>query len=433
MSDLLSDPPEQHRPRGLLSEARLASEVLDELSIWLRDSQKSDADSAGLLFGTVTEGVANVEALTPVPLQKATEGGTTIGERLAKALDKSKLLRDSASPQLIGWCCVRPIDDLRQLGPELAFHNRRFRRSTDLLLVLRGRRAQILSAQLYARSCNLPLSVEHHRAAPVNLPDEILPTDSIPAIPPPATDGDLYLSAYEVGNEVPPADEFRKEVAAVDIPRPPRRSPSKALAKLRQKLASEIASVWSSITRFSSGVQPLFTEWALRWIAAAKVRKVLPVVLVAFALAAAGAIVVLTRSSKIFSQAPVTIEAAGPPQANPPVSPQSSKPVVKEVAVAAKTVPAEHQQLSLPNSQVSVQSDSSALMAKRPASRAITTRSETAKPHAQTPAAAVSSVQSSAVRWQRLANLRTASTGKNSATQYGGWPFTARRDYARRD
>ena len=36
---------------------------------------------------------------------------------------------------LIGWWCVRAIDDIRGLRKEVKFHNQRFRRVSDVFLV----------------------------------------------------------------------------------------------------------------------------------------------------------------------------------------------------------------------------------------------------------------------------------------------------------
>ncbi len=254
-SEPVSERTKDYRPRGLLCETRLAAQALDELSAWLRDSRSSDG--AGLLFGTVNDGLANIEELRPLPLPNGLESGSAIGVRLGNALDEFNLLREPDSLQLIGWCCVRPAGDMRELGAELAFHNQRFRRSTDLLLVLQALHSQIVSARLYARSCDLPLSAAHHRAAPITLPDEILSINSAPAAPSRPTDGDLYLNPqrpdlnpYPAGNEVETVYRKPKKINNLPIPAIRKRRLHTALAGLQRGLVTCLSAVF---TWLSSG------------------------------------------------------------------------------------------------------------------------------------------------------------------------------------
>lgn len=214
--------PRNGRPEALVSDVRVAPRVLQSLSAWARDQHDSNAEIAGLLFGTVAEGVVSVEGLTRVSLPKPVLNGPGIGERLEKAFDESmsdsKLPRELASQRLIGWWCVRPVQKLRRLRKELEFHNQRFRRATDVFAVVTVRQTRAASARLFARSRHLPLSSKHHRSAWLDLPSQILPGNRLVMMPAGHLHPDLCLVAYRTPNGLSRAVQFRKQIAGSLLP-----------------------------------------------------------------------------------------------------------------------------------------------------------------------------------------------------------------------
>lgn len=241
--------------RGLLLETQLASPVIDEFATWLRDPRTPNGETFALLFGRVTDGVANIQALAPLPLANLRDGGGSIGDRLGRALDEYLVTHQARSTGLLGWSCVRPVDDLRRLGAELEFHNRRFRRSTDLFLVLPPQVSRIECARLYAKSCDLPVSEAHHRTALVAFPGKIPSVKSASLTPSEATANDLYLNSYRVARELDAADKQRDRRAALRLATILKQWISSACTRLRHSSSSASVRQATSPTSLSSSKQ----------------------------------------------------------------------------------------------------------------------------------------------------------------------------------
>ncbi len=182
----------------------------------MRDSQAPDTEMAGVLFGTVAKGLVHVEAVTRISLPSPS-GGEPINERLGKALDEAtgrlQLPLAPESLELVGWWCVRAVNAIHQLGNELGFHNQRFRRSTDVLAVFSVQQARIVSARLFAKSCNLPLSIEHHCSTPRGLSPEALWTNPVLTLSSALTNPELYLIPYRVLDDLESTDRSWKHIA----------------------------------------------------------------------------------------------------------------------------------------------------------------------------------------------------------------------------
>lgn len=119
----------------------------------------------GLLFGRLERNLVSVEAVLGITADVVT-GVASDCELLARALDealsKSKLRPDLACFELVGWCAFQKSDELNQ-APNgwLEFHTRRFRRASDVLLILKRDNLRSLSGQVYARLSQLALSPKH--------------------------------------------------------------------------------------------------------------------------------------------------------------------------------------------------------------------------------------------------------------------------------
>ena len=170
------------RPRRPLIKVRLVPQVLDELSACVKGFGGPEGEAAGLLFGSVDEGLARIEVLIRLPIDNSVERGLSSGERLGRRFDefmsKSKLRNELASLELIGWWCVRAIDDIHLLKKEANFHNQRFRRISDIFLVVRSDESESASASLFARCGDRPLSVEDHRFATLGFSPGIPATEA---------------------------------------------------------------------------------------------------------------------------------------------------------------------------------------------------------------------------------------------------------------
>jgi hypothetical protein len=249
--------PKNGHAEPLVSDVRVAPRVLENLSAWVRDHQALNSKSsnskttdreaaniemAGLLFGTVAEGVVSVEALTRVSFPKPVDDRAGMGERLEKAFDESmsesKLPREVASLGLIGWWCVRPAQKIRRLRKELEFHNQRFRRSTDVFAVVTLREARHASARLFARSRHSPISIRNHRSTWLDLP--FSPSGRLLLIPAGAPHPDLCLVSYRAPNGSPPAAEYRKQSAGSLVPAFLKRVPAPAALPEAAKKANRI-------------------------------------------------------------------------------------------------------------------------------------------------------------------------------------------------
>jgi hypothetical protein len=156
---------EQGAPKlGLLRQqpctVRLESRFLNGLFACL-GIQKATPGSivapAGLLFGTAEQELVIIEAFRPSPVAQP-EKGAAIDECLNVAFEQFLATRnvdaELASLQLVGWYFVGATGDSAPPGDsEIEFHNRRFRRATDIVLAVTPQQHTGFSIAVYSRSC----------------------------------------------------------------------------------------------------------------------------------------------------------------------------------------------------------------------------------------------------------------------------------------
>ncbi len=161
----------------------------------------------GLLFGSSERDVVSVEAFKAFPATESTESGSSERECLDRAFERSlaaaKTEPGITSLHLVGWCCIRCPGDVAPLSEsDIEFHNRRFRRATDVALVLKPKQhasASIDLIELYGRlSSEAAISRQCYRsgsllvasAERVNVPSDVGMRETV--------DDDYYLRVFQV-------------------------------------------------------------------------------------------------------------------------------------------------------------------------------------------------------------------------------------------
>ncbi len=290
-------------PRRSLTNVRWADRVLDELSSCARSFPNSHGEMAGLLFGTTATGFAVVEVATTVQLDNSVDSGLTMGERLGRGFDesisKSKLRPELASLEVIGWWCVRSVEDICQLKKEVKFHNQQFRRISDILLVLRPGPAETASATLYTRCVDLPLSPEHCVIANLHLSgarESNQPTPS--TVSSTAITPHLYRKIDRTVNEV---DGVRKTAkrrfAFSNSPAWLKKSrrPSKSGEHLQQRILRSTVSLLTEARNHVFSARAALSRFMVGPITAAKAHNSRWVVLLLFFLLASGVCLALVH------------------------------------------------------------------------------------------------------------------------------------------
>ena len=116
--------------------------------------------SMGLLFGTVAEHLVSVQGFklltndecNSIYASKYKRRGDIFETLIAASKGEPELL----SLNLVGWFSTRPLTGL--LSSDIEFHNRYFRRASDIALVFKPEQTSVFLAELYARSSAARLS-----------------------------------------------------------------------------------------------------------------------------------------------------------------------------------------------------------------------------------------------------------------------------------
>jgi TonB family protein len=163
-------------PRRIPATVRLGSEVVNDLCIRLRSETAAVGDdqaAVGLLFGTAVQDTLSVKAFKAFFPADSAETGSSQRECLDAAFERSlataKTDQDLTNLELVGWYCIRRPGDIAPLSEsDIEFHNRRFRRATDVALLLKPKQhagASIDLIELYSRSSlNAALSRQDYRS-----------------------------------------------------------------------------------------------------------------------------------------------------------------------------------------------------------------------------------------------------------------------------
>lgn len=166
---------DQHHPdTGIPAQTgitvRLVPEFAKSLSTNLQSAPTSGSQPptqrAGLLFGTIENDLITVQAFRRFAFWDALQSNSPSTDAELSGLE------------LIGWCCAR--DGGTELLPrEVQFHNRHFPRSTDLTLILNAERERGLLLELFARTSNAALSMQHFCLGSLHLSAETPITEPI--------------------------------------------------------------------------------------------------------------------------------------------------------------------------------------------------------------------------------------------------------------
>jgi len=211
-------------PRRIPSTVRLGPEVVNNLCT-RSDIKEAPSDkgqsAAGLLFGAAEQDVLRVEAFKAFPAAASTENGSHKREWLDAVFERSlvtaKTDPELTSLHLVGWYWIRCPDDIAPLfESDIEFHNRRFRRATDVALILRPKQLAGPSIELYSRSSSKPaISKQDYRSgslllgngARVDAPKNVVMRETI--------DDDYYLRVFQVLDSLDSAEkrERRRKIA----------------------------------------------------------------------------------------------------------------------------------------------------------------------------------------------------------------------------
>src|SRR5690349_10856329 len=163
--------PVSRAPRRTPSIVRLTPQFVS--GVWTQQQRlaysrtRMNSRSMGFLFGIVTEHLVSVQALKPLTedeydrlFSSEHELGRNSFEEVVTA---SKADAELSSLNLIGWFSTRSRTGL--FGNDIEFHNRYFRRASDVALVLKPEQSSDLVAELYARSSLARFSTGNYRWA----------------------------------------------------------------------------------------------------------------------------------------------------------------------------------------------------------------------------------------------------------------------------
>jgi hypothetical protein len=97
-----------------------------------------------------------------------------------RLLASTKLDPRLAHLHLMGWYCVRGAGDTTPLlDSDIEFHNRRFRRATDIALILKPQQDAAILIELYSKSVNAAISRQLYRSGSLYLETKLLGNEPI--------------------------------------------------------------------------------------------------------------------------------------------------------------------------------------------------------------------------------------------------------------
>ncbi|MGI9074611.1 MAG: TonB family protein [Bryobacteraceae bacterium] len=159
---------------------------------------------AGLLFGTAEQEVVSVERCKPFSAENSLENLPLKPEYMdalfERFLASTKLDPDLTFLHLVGWYCVRDAGDMvRLFDSEIEFHNRRFRRVTDIAMVLKPQQHTNVSIELCSRlSLKTPSSTQDFRSGSLRLAVDARVSEPINVTMRSPVDDDYYLKVFQV-------------------------------------------------------------------------------------------------------------------------------------------------------------------------------------------------------------------------------------------
>jgi hypothetical protein len=171
--------------------------------------------AAGLLFGHVNDREVEVESVRPFafyPDETAAADTELLGRDFDECLAASKTDAELGSFDLIGWYCIRSDGKSGLLDREIEFHNRHFRRISDIALIL-SPEEQVDRLNLYTRWANIPMSAERHRYGTAEFTDGIAAAESVTATMRARVNDDYQRRVYQILGSMHEAQRTGKSIA----------------------------------------------------------------------------------------------------------------------------------------------------------------------------------------------------------------------------
>ena len=192
-------------PRRVPSTVRLLPSVLEQLCTRLESDTGAEAEgdaAGGLLFGTAEEDFVKVQVVKPFEDGASNGNGSSKRQPFDSAFQQllatASIDPDLKSLHLVGWYRVRQDGFVSLLDSDIEFHNRRFRRASDLALIFKSEEHSALSVELYSRSLNVGISRQNYRSGSLRLKGQALGGEPIDVALRTTIDDDSYFRVFQV-------------------------------------------------------------------------------------------------------------------------------------------------------------------------------------------------------------------------------------------
>jgi hypothetical protein len=187
-------------------------ETVCELTRAVRDKTHAQTEISGLLFGRSEDGLVTVEAIKTFK-DSGPRSDLARRERMEKAFEAAMALAhddpEFTPYRLLGWFSLRGGGGL--ISSDVEFHNRHFKDSDEVALIVWRESDTQITAELYARIEEGKLTSEDYRWSSVRLSSELRsvsqPIDLAMRL---RINDDLYLRTYAVPDARDRKDEWRK-------------------------------------------------------------------------------------------------------------------------------------------------------------------------------------------------------------------------------
>ena len=142
----------------------LSPRFVNRIAIEVQEFAEISVETVGLLFGEIRNGLLCTEAFRSF----STHGGSGkqqqpeyVDELVGKLLAEAQADQELSRFNLVGWYSVRQRQGLQE--NDVTFHNRHFRKSSDVVLILTRDEQHDISLEAYNRSQRGLLTIEEHR------------------------------------------------------------------------------------------------------------------------------------------------------------------------------------------------------------------------------------------------------------------------------
>ena len=211
--------PAAQAPRRVPLAVRLSPEFVNSFCLGRRPPDRGTAEyrpaATGLLFGTIQDAIVTVRAAKVFPTSL---NDPVSADNFSKFWATAKSDPELASLDLVGWCAVQQAVGL--LPNEIDFHNRHFRRLSDVALLVTPERKAGFSAGLYTKSGDGVLSRDNFCCAAQRVTSEAPPSAPVELTVSTPIGQSSYLKIYESGVSEKDGDRPRGKGLATIFRRP---------------------------------------------------------------------------------------------------------------------------------------------------------------------------------------------------------------------